>query len=46
MFNKLNIKMNLKKSKVLLCSRSNNMKTTTTHLQGNREIEKVGEFTY
>lgn len=39
------MKINTKKTKVLVCSRNNNIKAII-HLQDNQEIEHVEEFTY
>jgi len=45
LLNELNMKINAKKTKVLVRSRSNNIKARI-HLQGNRAIEQMKEFPY
>lgn len=44
MINKLNMKINFKKSKKFVCSRSKYEENTFT--TGNQEIEQVEEFKY
>jgi len=45
LLNEQNMKINTKKTKVLVCSRNNNI-TTRIHLQNNQAIEQVEEFAY
>ncbi|KAF0772940.1 Reverse transcriptase domain-containing protein [Aphis craccivora] len=45
LLNELSMKINTQKTKVLVCSRNNNI-TTKIHLQNNQEIKKVEEFAY
>jgi len=45
LLNELNMKINMKKTKVLLCRRKNNIKARI-HLQNQQAIEQVEEFTY
>jgi len=43
LLNELKMEINVKKTKVLVCSRSNNIRVRI-HLQGNWAIEKVEEL--
>ncbi|VVC30385.1 Endonuclease/exonuclease/phosphatase,Reverse transcriptase domain [Cinara cedri] len=45
LLNELSMKINTQKTKVLVCSRNNNI-TTRIHLQNNQKIKKVEEFAY
>ncbi|KAL4084163.1 hypothetical protein QTP88_027996 [Uroleucon formosanum] len=45
LLNELSMKINTQKTKVLVCSRNNNI-TTRIHLQNNQEIKQVEEFAY
>ncbi|VVC34843.1 Endonuclease/exonuclease/phosphatase,Reverse transcriptase domain [Cinara cedri] len=45
LLNELSTKINTQKTKVLVCSRNNNI-TTRIHLQNNQEIKQVEEFAY
>jgi len=45
LLNELNIKINTKNTKVLVCSRKRNIRARI-HLQNNQEIEQVKEFAY
>ncbi|KAL4082173.1 hypothetical protein QTP88_005266 [Uroleucon formosanum] len=45
LLNELSMKINTQKTKVLVCSRNNNI-TTRIHLQNNQEIKQVEEFSY
>ncbi|XP_025417940.1 uncharacterized protein LOC112688792 [Sipha flava] len=45
LLNELSMKINAQKTKVLVCSRNNNI-TTRIHLQNNQEIKQVEEFAY